>query len=160
MLGAVAGDIMGSAYEFTEQKRYDFEMLPQGSRFTDDTVMTIAVAHWLAHYDEEGLTDKQLITTMQEFGRKYPFAGYGSSFNSWLWSEYPQPYNSWGNGELQCVSVRSDSMLKLLMKRWSWQNGPQRFRTIIPKESRARKRWHRLYGWQNTAIQKKKSETI
>lgn len=74
MLRAVAGDIIGSAYEFTEQKRYDFELLPQGSQFTDDTVMTIAVAHWLAHYDEEGLTDKQLITTMQEFGRKYPFA--------------------------------------------------------------------------------------
>ena len=104
MLGAVAGDIIGSAYEFTEQKRYDFELLPQGSRFTDDTVMTIAVAHWLAHYDEEGLTDKQLITTMQEFGRKYPFAGYGSSFNSWIWSENPQPYNSWGNGAAMRVS--------------------------------------------------------
>ncbi|MDE6100818.1 MAG: ADP-ribosylglycohydrolase family protein, partial [Paramuribaculum sp.] len=95
---------MGSAYEFTEQKRYDFEMLPQGSRFTDDTVMTIAVAHWLAHYDEEGLTGKQLITTMQEYGRKYPFAGYGISFNSWLWSENPQPYNSWGNGAAMRVS--------------------------------------------------------
>ena len=72
MFGAVAGDIIGSLYEFTEQKRYDFELLPQGSQFTDDTVMTIAVAHWLAHYDEEGLIDEQLITTIQEFGRKYP----------------------------------------------------------------------------------------
>ena len=47
MIGAIAGDIIGSTYEFTEQKRYDFELLPQGSRFTDDTVMTMAVAHWL-----------------------------------------------------------------------------------------------------------------
>lgn len=104
MLGAIVGDIIGSAYEFTEQKRYDFELLPQGSRFTDDSVMTIAVAYWLAHYDENGLTDAQLIATMQGFGRKYPFAGYGSSFNSWLWSENPQPYNSWGNGAAMRVS--------------------------------------------------------
>lgn len=104
MLGAIVGDIIGSAYEFTEQKRYDFELLPQGSRFTDDSVMTIAVAYWLAHYDENGLTDAQLIATMQGVGRKYPFAGYGSSFNSWLWSENPQPYNSWGNGAAMRVS--------------------------------------------------------
>ncbi len=50
MLGAIAGDIIGSVYEFTGQKRFDFEMLPKGSRFTDDTVMTVAVAHWLSHY--------------------------------------------------------------------------------------------------------------
>lgn len=104
MLGAIAGDIIGSAYEFTEQKRYDFELLAQGSRFTDDSVMTIAVAYWLPHYDEDGLTDAQLIATMQEFGRKYPFAGYGKAFNSWLWSENPQPYNSWGNGAAMRVS--------------------------------------------------------
>lgn len=46
MLGAIAGDIIGSTYEFIDMKRYDFDMLPQGSCFTDDTVMTIAVAHW------------------------------------------------------------------------------------------------------------------
>ncbi len=104
MLGAVAGDIIGSTYEFIDMKDYDFELLPQDSCFTDDTVMTIAVAHWLAHYDEEGLTDQQLIDTMKELGRKFPFSGYGSSFNSWLWSENPQPYNSWGNGAAMRVS--------------------------------------------------------
>lgn len=104
MLGAVVGDILGSTYEFTELKQYDFELLPEGSCFTDDTVMTIAVAHWLAHYDDEGLTDQQLIKIMQKLGRKYPFAGYGSSFNSWLWSDTPQPYNSWGNGAAMRVS--------------------------------------------------------
>lgn len=107
MLGAVAGDIIGSLYEFTELKEYDFELLPEGSRFTDDSVMTIAVAYWLAHYDEYdeiGHTKERLIECMQEFGRKYPDAGYGSSFYHWLWSESPQPYNSWGNGAAMRVS--------------------------------------------------------
>lgn len=104
MLGAVVGDIIGSTYEFINMKDYNFELMPHGSCFTDDTVMTIAVAHWLAHYDEEGLTKEQLISTMQELGRKYPFAGYGSSFNCWLWSENPQPYDSWGNGAAMRVS--------------------------------------------------------
>ena len=105
MLGAVGGDIIGSVYEFVNMREYHFKMLPSGSRFTDDSVMTIAVAHWLDHYDEEGLTKERLISTMQEFGRKYPFAGYGSSFNCWLCSENPQPYNSWGNGAAMRVSL-------------------------------------------------------
>ena len=104
MLGAVAGDIIGSTYEFIDMKEYDFELCPSNSFFTDDTVMTIAVAHWLTHCDEEGLTKERLISTMQEMGRSYPYAGYGSSFNSWLWSENPQPYNSWGNGAAMRVS--------------------------------------------------------
>lgn len=107
MLGAIAGDIIGSLYEFVELKKYDFELLPQGSRFTDDSVMIIAVAYWLAHYDEYdeiGHTKERLIECMQEIGRKYPDAGYGSSFNCWLWSENPQPYNSWGNGAAMRVS--------------------------------------------------------
>lgn len=58
MLGAIAGDIIGSVYEFTGQKRYDFEMLPEGSRFTDDSVMTVAVARWLSECDNEGHTDR------------------------------------------------------------------------------------------------------
>lgn len=107
MLGAIAGDIIGSVYEFTKQKQYDFEMLPKGSRFTDDSVMTVAVAHWLSHCDEEGNTDHSkdhLVKCMQTLGHEYPFAGYGSSFNAWLWCEDPQPYNSWGNGAAMRVS--------------------------------------------------------
>lgn len=107
MLGAIAGDIIGSVYEFTGQKRYDFEMLPKGSRFTDDSVMTVAIAHWLSHCDEDGNTDhskEHLIGTMQMLGHKYPYAGYGGSFNTWLWCENPQPYNSWGNGAAMRVS--------------------------------------------------------
>lgn len=107
MLGAIAGDIIGSVYEFTGQKLCDFEMLPKGSRFTDDSVMTVAVAHWLSHCDEEGNTDHSkghLIRCMQTLGHEYPFAGYGSSFNAWLWCDNPRPYNSWGNGAAMRVS--------------------------------------------------------
>ena len=104
MLGAVAGDIIGSVYEFVNTREYHFKMLSSGSRFTDDSVMTLSVAYWLVYYDEVGHTKEQLIKCMQEFGRKYPFAGYGTHFESWLWRENPQPYNSWGNGSAMRVS--------------------------------------------------------
>ena len=79
MLGAIAGDIIGSVYEFTAQKRYDFEMLPKGSRFTDDSVMTIAVAHWLSHCDEEGNTDHRrwVINTLMPDMAVHSTLGYG-----------------------------------------------------------------------------------
>lgn len=107
MLGAIAGDIIGSVYEHRRLKRYDFEMLPNRSRFTDDSVMTIAVALWLSHRDENGnadLSKAHLIRCMQTLGRQYPLAGYGRSFRVWLLSENPEPYNSWGNGAAMRVS--------------------------------------------------------
>lgn len=104
MLGAVAGDIIGSTYEYVELKEYDFELLPQGSRFTDDSVMTIAVGFWLAYHHKKRFRKEQLIGWMQHLGRMYPDAGYGSSFNCWLWSKNPKPYNSWGNGAAMRVS--------------------------------------------------------
>ncbi|MDE5800653.1 MAG: ADP-ribosylglycohydrolase family protein [Paramuribaculum sp.] len=104
MLGAIAGDIIGSRYEFTEQKMYDFELLPPGSRYTDDTVMTLAVAQWLLSYTKDNLTKEHLIECMQSLGRQYPFAGYGSSFNNWLQRTNPEPYGSWGNGAAMRVS--------------------------------------------------------
>lgn len=69
--------------------------------------MTVAVAHWLSHCDEEGNTEHSkghLIRCMQTLGHEYPYAGYGRSFNAWLWCENPQPYNSWGNGAVMRVS--------------------------------------------------------
>lgn len=104
MLGAVAGDIIGSSYEFIDMRNYDFEMLPEGSGFTDDTVMTIAVARWIMEDSKNGFNKKDLIFLMQQMGREYPYAGYGSSFNAWLWRDNPQPYNSWGNGAAMRVS--------------------------------------------------------
>ena len=104
MLGAIAGDIIGSAFEFTGKKDYDFELFTERSRLTDDTVMTLAVAQWLYRYDAEGHNEEQLVRCMKELGRAYPDAGYGSMFNAWLWREESHPYNSYGNGSAMRVS--------------------------------------------------------
>ena len=102
MLGAIAGDIIGSTYEFCNTKSMDFELFEHGCRFTDDTVMTLAVAKWLM--EDEAHTIHYLIYCMQELGRLHPDAGYGGRFLGWLWEDDPQPYNSWGNGAGMRVS--------------------------------------------------------
>lgn len=102
MLGAIAGDIIGSHYEYVNDQRYDFELFTEGSFFTDDTVMTLAVADWLLK--SETLSSGDLIKSMQELGRRYPDVGYGPRFNYWLWSDNPQPNNSYGNGSAMRVS--------------------------------------------------------
>ena len=102
MLGAIIGDIVGSTREWNNIKTKDFELLPQGSCFTDDTVMTLAVAKWLL--DDPSHNSDSLINIMQDLGRKYPDAGYGHSFRKWLNSDNPQPYNSYGNGSAMRVS--------------------------------------------------------
>lgn len=102
MLGAIAGDIIGSFFERSRVKFYDFDLFYPWSRFTDDSVMTLAVARWLMP-DSDRSPDR-LVGIMQEFGREYPDAGYGYRFNQWLHSDNPQPYGSWGNGSAMRVS--------------------------------------------------------
>ena len=102
MLGAIIGDIVGSTREHHNVKTEDFELLPAGSRFTDDTVMTLAVAEWLMLDPEH--TENGLIDCMQHWGRKYDNAGYGGRFKNWLIAHNPRPYNSWGNGSAMRVS--------------------------------------------------------
>lgn len=97
LLGAAAGDIIGSVYEHCRTKRTDFPLFPQGSRFTDDTVMTIANADWL-------LNGGDLARIMQRYGNRYPNAGYGGMFRQWLQAAQPQPYYSFGNGSAMRVS--------------------------------------------------------
>lgn len=102
MLGAIIGDIVGSTREWRNIRTEDFELIPKGSRFTDDTVMTLAVAEWL-------MTDPEhkpgtLVACMQRLGRRYPNAGYGGMFRKWLASDNPQPYGSFGNGSAMRVS--------------------------------------------------------
>lgn len=102
MLGAIIGDIVGSTREWRNIKTEDFELVPKGSRFTDDTVMTLAVAEWL-------MTDPEhkpgtLVACMQRLGRRYPNAGYGGMFRKWLASDNSQPYGSFGNGSAMRVS--------------------------------------------------------
>ena len=102
MLGAIIGDIVGSTREWHNVKTEDFELLPQGSRFTDDTVMTLAVAKWLM--DDPSHKADSLVRIMQDIGRRYPNAGYGGLFRRWLNSDNPQPYGSYGNGSAMRVS--------------------------------------------------------
>ncbi len=97
MIGAVAGDIIGSVYEGNPIKTKDFPLFHRQSRFTDDSVLTIAVAKAI-------MTGTTYSKTIREIGRRYPDAGYGGSFIHWLFSENPQPYNSWGNGSAMRVS--------------------------------------------------------
>ena len=106
MYGAILGDIIGSPYEFDMgDKTKDFLLFSEASRFTDDTVMTVAVAEALldAPEDDEGIR-RQLIRSMRKWGRRYPGAGYGVRFSGWLDSKNPQPYNSWGNGSAMRVA--------------------------------------------------------
>ena len=97
MIGAIAGDIIGSVYEARPIKTKDFPLFQNRSRFTDDSVLTVAVAK--AILEKSGYEE-----TVQDMGRRYPHAGYGGSFMRWLMSEPPRPYNSWGNGAAMRVS--------------------------------------------------------
>ena len=107
MIGAILGDIIGSPYEFDRgNKTKDFPLFNQRSWFTDDSVMTIAVAEALM--DSMGKSDEEireaLVASMQKWGTAYPDAGYGNMFYSWLQAENPQPYGSFGNGSAMRVS--------------------------------------------------------
>lgn len=108
MYGAILGDIIGSPYEFDMgSKTKDFPLFSHHSTFTDDTVMTIAVAE--AFLGDTLAMDTQiirnrLIASMQRYGKRYPHAGYGGMFRHWLKSRDPQPYGSCGNGSAMRVS--------------------------------------------------------
>lgn len=98
LLGAIAGDVIGSFYELCPAKTIDFHLFNgDSSCFTDDTVMTVANADWL-------LTGNDLTGTMQHYGNRYIGAGYGGLFLKWLREENPKPYNSFGNGSAMRVS--------------------------------------------------------
>lgn len=124
MLGAITGDVIGSHYEFNNTKKYDFILFPQGCAPTDDSIMTLAVAHWLMNdpkHSRQALEDAFLL-----FGNqfKYPKGGYGGGFQTWLFRPehlHPyganppkpkyksatgrHPYNSNGNGSAMRVSA-------------------------------------------------------
>lgn len=102
MLGAIIGDIVGSTREFNNIRNEDFELLPSGSRFTDDTVMTLAVAMWLINDSKH--TPQGLVKEMLHLGNLYPDCGYGGLFRHWLNTKKPQPYGSYGNGSAMRVS--------------------------------------------------------
>ena len=105
MLGALVGDIVGSVYEWRNIKTTDFPLFSEESWVTDDSVMTIAVAHTLLDaFDGQSISQAKLVQNMQAYGRLYPDAGYGGRFYCWLKSRYPKPYGSYGNGSAMRVS--------------------------------------------------------
>ncbi len=97
MIGAIAGDIIGSVYEHRPIKSKEFPLFQGSSRFTDDTVLTVAIAHAI-------LNKRPYGDSLRVMGRRYPSAGYGRSFYEWLNADNPEPYHSWGNGSAMRVS--------------------------------------------------------
>ena len=112
MIGSVVGDFIGSVYEFNNVKTKKFDLIKfykngkVANRFTDDSVMTVAVADVVTQYlqNDGKLTRNEIATTLQKYGREYPNAGYGGMFRKWLSSTSPEPYNSFGNGALMRIS--------------------------------------------------------
>ena len=108
MYGAILGDMIGAPYEFDRGgKTKDFPLFISESQFTDDTVMTIAVAEALLDADgkPEDAVRQALVRSMQRWGRRYPGAGYGVRFSGWLLEKDPQPYGSFGNGSAMRVAA-------------------------------------------------------
>ena len=100
MIGAIVGDIVGSVYEWNNIKTEEFPLFQDKCFFTDDTVMTIAIAEALMN----GGKRDDFIDAMKKYGRMYPDAGYGGRFGAWLFSDSREPYHSWGNGSAMRVS--------------------------------------------------------
>ena len=106
--GAILGDMIGAPYEFDRgNKSKEFPLFIEESQFTDDTVMTVAVAEALlaAPGGTEEEVKEAVIRSMQKWGRKYPHAGYGARFGVWLRARNPEPYGSYGNGSAMRVSA-------------------------------------------------------
>jgi len=96
MIGAIAGDIIGSVYEWKSVKSPDFPLFKKSSKFTDDTVLTVATAYTI-------LNKTDYADSFRKFARKHPLAGYGGKFTIWMVTG-SGPYNSWGNGSAMRVS--------------------------------------------------------
>ena len=109
MYGAILGDIIGSPFEFDRgNKTKEFDLFTKGCDFTDDSVMTIAVGEALLAVGTEATVKKieeAVVTNMQDWGKRYPYAGYGGRFRYWLRERNPKPYGSYGNGSAMRVSA-------------------------------------------------------
>ena len=91
MIGAIAGDVIGSVYEWNNIKTKRFELFSPSCSFTDDSVLTVALADAI-------LTNRDYVSVMKSYYLRYPDAGYGGFFHQWARSAHSPPYNSWGNG--------------------------------------------------------------
>ena len=109
MYGAILGDIIGSPFEFDRgDKTKEFDLFTKGCDFTDDSVMTIAVGEALLAVGTQATVkeiEEAVVTNMQDWGKRYPYAGYGGRFGYWLGERNPKPYGSYGNGSAMRVSA-------------------------------------------------------
>jgi ADP-ribosylglycohydrolase len=97
MLGAIAGDVIGSVFEHRNIKQKEFDLFGSGSSFTDDTVLTVATADAIMNH-------RDYAEVLREYHGRYPTAGYGGSFRGWATNPDSKPYNSWGNGSAMRTS--------------------------------------------------------
>ncbi len=110
MLGAIVGDIVGSVYEFDNIKTTEFPLFCDECHFTDDSILTIALAETI-------LKNLDYVATMKQYYVRFPYGGYGGSFLRWVRSNDNMPYNSWGNGaamRISPVGFAFDSLEKVL----------------------------------------------
>lgn len=123
MLGAIAGDIIGSVFEWSSAQSRDFPLFSPRSDFTDDSVLTFAVARAILDARNGGSEFPDYAGRILDFGRKYPARGYGEMFREWLQLDEQHPYNSYGNGSGMRVSpvgfAFDDERVVLEQARWS-----------------------------------------
>ena len=106
LYGAIIGDIAGSRFEFNNYRKKDFELFAKNCFFTDDTVMTLAVAKAILQCcGDYSRLQETAAFTMREVGRHYPGCGYGGRFNVWIFSDNMPAYHSYGNGSAMRVSA-------------------------------------------------------
>lgn len=98
LLGAISGDVIGSVFEFSRLKEYDFPLFSRKSKITDDSILTIAVADAILH-------KRSYLESIREYAQAYPDSGYGGFFRTWMYADDPRPYNSYGNGSAMRVSA-------------------------------------------------------
>lgn len=105
ILGAIIGDTIGSIYEFNPTKDYNFRIMDERMEYTDDSIMTIAVADWILK--DSTLSHSILCKRMRYWGNqyRYPMGGYGGMFTGWISRDDVGPYNSWGNGSSMRVAA-------------------------------------------------------
>ena len=158
--GAIAGDIIGSRFEFDRPNwRRDFELFTDECEFTDDTVMTIAVADAVLNMRRnatEEIYKRNFIERMQWYGNRFPNAGYGMGFKLWLKMAFPQPYNSFGNGSAMRVSpigwVYDDLDKTREVARWSAEISHDHPEGVKGAESIATAIWMARNGFKKEDI--------